>query len=79
MRLLITTPTSVVVDDRDVVALRAQDESGSFAILQGQTRRSLLAHRERLLRQEEITTEIVELAAGAEASRAGRRERSAST
>ena len=35
MRLLITTPTTVVVDDRDVVAIRAEDESGSFGILRG--------------------------------------------
>jgi F-type H+-transporting ATPase subunit epsilon len=35
MRLLITTPTSVVVDDPDVVAVRAEDESGSFGILEG--------------------------------------------
>ncbi|TSD90616.1 F0F1 ATP synthase subunit epsilon [Mycobacterium sp. KBS0706] len=35
MRLLITTPTAVVIDDRDVVALRAEDESGSFGILTG--------------------------------------------
>ena len=35
MRLLITTPTTVVVDDPDVVALRAEDDSGSFGILQG--------------------------------------------
>lgn len=35
MRLLITTPTSVVVDQRDVVAMRAEDESGSFGILPG--------------------------------------------
>jgi F-type H+-transporting ATPase subunit epsilon len=35
MRLLITTPTSVVVDQRDVVAIRAEDESGSFGVLQG--------------------------------------------
>jgi F-type H+-transporting ATPase subunit epsilon len=33
MRLLITTPTSVVVDDPNVVAVRAEDESGSFGIL----------------------------------------------
>jgi F-type H+-transporting ATPase subunit epsilon len=33
MRLLITTPTAVVIDDTDVVALRAEDESGSFGIL----------------------------------------------
>ncbi len=35
MRLLITTPTAVVVDHRDVVALRAEDESGGFGILGG--------------------------------------------
>jgi len=35
MRLLITTPTAVVVDERDVVAVRAEDESGSFGILNG--------------------------------------------
>lgn len=37
MRLLITTPTAVVVDERDVVAVRAEDESGSFGILNGHT------------------------------------------
>ncbi len=35
MRLLITTPTAVVVDDPDVVAVRAEDESGGFGILPG--------------------------------------------
>jgi len=35
MRLLITTPTTVVVDDPDTVAVRAADESGSFGILNG--------------------------------------------
>lgn len=35
MRLLITTPTNVVIDRRDVVAVRAEDESGSFGILTG--------------------------------------------
>jgi F-type H+-transporting ATPase subunit epsilon len=35
MRLLITIPTAVVVDERDVVAVRAEDESGSFGILRG--------------------------------------------
>jgi F-type H+-transporting ATPase subunit epsilon len=35
MRLLITTPTSVVIDEQDVVAVRAEDESGSFGILNG--------------------------------------------
>lgn len=33
MRLLITTPTAVVVDDPDVVAVRAEDETGGFGIL----------------------------------------------
>lgn len=35
MRLLITTPTALVVDDPNVVALRAEDGSGGFGILQG--------------------------------------------
>jgi F-type H+-transporting ATPase subunit epsilon len=35
MRLLITTPTAVVVDDKEVVAVRAEDESGSFGVLKG--------------------------------------------
>jgi F-type H+-transporting ATPase subunit epsilon len=35
MRLLITTPTAVVIDDPDVVAVRAEDESGGFGILNG--------------------------------------------
>ncbi len=35
MRLLITTPIAVVVDVSDVVAIRAEDESGSFGILDG--------------------------------------------
>jgi F-type H+-transporting ATPase subunit epsilon len=35
MRLLITTPTTVVIDDRNVVAVRAEDDSGSFGILDG--------------------------------------------
>lgn len=35
MRLLITTPTNVVIDRRDVVAVRAEDESGGFGILTG--------------------------------------------
>lgn len=35
MRLLITTPTAVVVDEADVAAVRAEDESGSFGILNG--------------------------------------------
>jgi F-type H+-transporting ATPase subunit epsilon len=35
MRLLITTPTSIVVDQEDVLAIRAEDESGGFGILPG--------------------------------------------
>lgn len=35
MRLLITTPTAIVVDEHDVAAVRAEDESGSFGILNG--------------------------------------------
>jgi F-type H+-transporting ATPase subunit epsilon len=35
MRLLITTPTAVVIDDPAVAAVRAEDESGGFGILSG--------------------------------------------
>lgn len=35
MRLLITTPTVVVVDEEGVTSVRAEDESGSFGILSG--------------------------------------------
>ena len=35
MKLLITTPTEVVVDKHDVAAVRAEDETGSFGILAG--------------------------------------------
>jgi len=35
MRLVITEPTRVVVDDPGVVSVRAEDGSGSFGILQG--------------------------------------------
>jgi F-type H+-transporting ATPase subunit epsilon len=35
MRLLITTPTAVIADDRDVVAVRGEDESGGFGMLKG--------------------------------------------
>lgn len=35
MRLLITTPTTVVINEHEVVAVRAEDESGSFGILNG--------------------------------------------
>ena len=45
MRLLITTPTAVVVDERDVVAVRAEDESGGFGILDGPRRFPDRAHR----------------------------------
>jgi len=37
MRLLITTPVEVVVDQRNVVCVRAEDESGGFGILPGHT------------------------------------------
>ena len=35
MKLVITTPTAVVIEDPDVIAVRAEDESGSFGILNG--------------------------------------------
>ncbi|MGD8417762.1 MAG: F0F1 ATP synthase subunit epsilon [Pseudomonadales bacterium] len=35
MRLLVTTPTAVVVDAPDVRYLRAEDETGAFGILPG--------------------------------------------
>ncbi|HTP91698.1 MAG TPA: F0F1 ATP synthase subunit epsilon [Xanthobacteraceae bacterium] len=35
MRLVITTPTKVIIDDPNVTAVRAEDESGSFGILTG--------------------------------------------
>jgi F-type H+-transporting ATPase subunit epsilon len=35
MRLFITDPIAVVADFNDVVAVRAEDESGSFGILRG--------------------------------------------
>jgi len=35
MRLVISTPTSVLADIADVVAVRAEDASGSFGILDG--------------------------------------------
>lgn len=35
MRLQITTPLSVLVDEDDVQALRGEDETGSFGILPG--------------------------------------------
>ncbi len=35
MRLLITTPTAIIVDAPNVVSVRAEDESGSFGILTG--------------------------------------------
>jgi len=35
VRLLITTPAFIVIDDPKVAAVRAEDESGSFGILDG--------------------------------------------
>lgn len=35
MRLLVTTPSAVVIDETDVTAVRAEDESGSFGIMNG--------------------------------------------
>jgi len=35
MRLVVTTPTAVVVDQPDAVSIRAEDESGGFGILKG--------------------------------------------
>ena len=35
MRLLITTPTAIVVDKLNVSSVRAEDDSGSFGILRG--------------------------------------------
>jgi len=35
MRLLITTPTAIAVDEPDVTSVRAEDDSGSFGILRG--------------------------------------------
>lgn len=35
MRLVISTPTSVVADIPNATAIRAEDESGSFGILEG--------------------------------------------
>jgi F-type H+-transporting ATPase subunit epsilon len=35
MRLVITTPTDVLVDVADATAIRAEDESGSFGVLSG--------------------------------------------
>src|SRR5208337_4323114 len=35
LHLTITTPTTVLVDSDDVVAVRAEDESGGFGILPG--------------------------------------------
>ena len=35
MRLQITTPTAIVVDEANVSSIRAEDDSGSFGILNG--------------------------------------------
>ncbi len=37
MRLLVTTPTAVIVDEAKVRSVRAEDESGGFGILPGHT------------------------------------------
>lgn len=37
MRLLVTTPTSIIVDQQNVVSVRAEDATGSFGILEGHT------------------------------------------
>jgi F-type H+-transporting ATPase subunit gamma len=58
-------------------AFAAENEARMIAMLAARTniesKLVILSQRERQLRQEEITTEVVELAAGAEASNAGRR------
>ncbi|MGB8276867.1 MAG: F0F1 ATP synthase subunit epsilon [Methylovirgula sp.] len=35
MRLLVTTPTAIIADRQNVVAVRAEDTTGSFGILEG--------------------------------------------
>lgn len=35
MKLLITTPTAIVIDESNVSSVRAEDDSGSFGILAG--------------------------------------------
>ena len=35
MRLLVTTPTAIVADRQNVIAVRAEDTTGSFGILEG--------------------------------------------
>lgn len=37
LRLVITTPTAVLVDATDIAAVRAEDEGGGFGILPGHT------------------------------------------
>ncbi len=37
MRLLITTPTAIILDEASVSSVRAEDDSGSFGILEGHT------------------------------------------
>jgi F-type H+-transporting ATPase subunit gamma len=58
-------------------AFEAENEARMMAMASAktnvQTKLAVLSQRERQLRQQEITTEIVELAAGAEASRSSRR------
>ena len=58
-------------------AFEAENEARMLAMTMAKTnvevRLSALAQRERQLRQEEVTSEIIELAAGSEAARCGRR------
>ncbi len=35
MRLVVTTPTAIVVNQENVVSVRAEDDSGSFGVLDG--------------------------------------------
>ena len=35
MRLVISTPTAIIADVADAIAIRAEDESGSFGLLEG--------------------------------------------
>jgi len=60
-------------------AFAAENEARMMAMLAARTnigtKLAALSQRERQLRQQEITTEVVELAAGAEAAKAGRQSR----
>jgi len=63
--------------DAAMHAFEAENEARMLAMTMAKTnvevRLSALAQRERQLRQEEVTSEIIELAAGSEAARCGRR------